>query len=236
METALGFDASGYIGAKGKGVSQGNEVDIAGAWLACKQSGAPPSQFAAAVNDAMRHYSRDLEQRPRTPSGARKQIFNRLRNQSKKMLKELEDLPQDVFWELGDMYYGNEPEDFDETVMGTDYEGLSPFEYDFDLLQQVVGRLKGNLGDVEKIHKRTTGRPKQNAGLERAIQILGKVFEDYSGQSARYGLSPNAYAEKTVYRGDFMPFLKAVIWSYSGREFPQETALGEAARHVFGLR
>lgn len=211
-------------------------MDHKAAWTSCFRTGEPDHDFAEKVDRAVSFYRYDLYNLTYTPSKARSAIYARLRTCANDLLVGLEDLPPDILSEVEDLYTGNESADYAEQTEGTDYQAICEFYRDRDLLRAVIGRLNVNLLDAERIHARQTGRPRQNIGLEQAISELQKIFETYSGKSARHGLSHDAYSRSSDYRGDFMPFLKAVFWSYSGREFPQTGALGEAARKTLGLK
>jgi hypothetical protein len=136
-------------------------------------------------------------------------------------LAGLEQLPSDIRIEVEDLYIGNESADYAEKTEGTDYEAICEFDRDLDLLKDIIGRLNVNLPDADSIYV---------VKKDVASKTLG------SNRSARFGLSHDAYSSSGYYRGDFMPFLKVVFWSYNGREFPQVGALGETARKILGLK
>ncbi|MFA8443446.1 hypothetical protein [Yoonia sp.] len=212
------------------------KVDYEAAWHSCFRTGEPDNDFVCRIDRAISFYRYDLYDLTYTPSKERSAIYRRLRSHANDLLAGLEQLPSDIRIEVEDLYIGNESADYAEKTEGTDYEAICEFDRDLDLLKEIIGRLNVNLSDADSIYAREKGRRKQNIGLEQAIVELQSIFETYAKRSARFGLSHDAYSSSGDYRGDFMPFLKVVFWSYNGREFPQVGALGETARKILGLK
>ena len=215
---------------------ENHPIDYVAAWSACGQSGEPTTNFVDTVDAAVSRYALDRMPRAYTPGRERNKHYKRLSKRAADLVEFIENLPDDLNFELEDMFTGNEPDDYHENSLGAEHEGLSYLEYNIDQLETIVSEFKSNIAAARRIHRRTAGRPMQNEGLQAAIRELADLWDDLTKTPARSGLTFNNYAASASYQWPFLTFLTAIFWSLNNRELPSHDGLAEAARAALGLR
>lgn len=211
-------------------------LDIEAAWTACGKASAPSPQFSEKLTAAFDGYFAHLIPMQRTSNQKRKSQFAKIQTLSKRLLTELNSLPDDLAYEVTNAYMLNEPEDYFENSFGKDHEGLDYWEYEFDGLKTTLETLSTFLDESLDTNPKPGGRPKQNENLEETIIKLSTLFAATSGKDAAKGISVSTYSGGHAYGGPFIDFLQVAFWSFNAREYPSSAAIGETARRALGLR
>jgi len=211
-------------------------VDIARVWRCCAGSGTAADDFRPKLRRALRAYDPMVETRPKLSAKERNKTYRKLEKATVTLLTELDEIHHQIWHELEDTFEYSAPQHADKYLTGTN-EGLSYGEFQTERVITSVSSLLHTLRDAKSSHRNAKpGRPKQNESLEKLIRDLGDIYQAVSGCAPSQRLRYNPNMEGHEYCGPFMDFLSAAIWAFNGREFPQNNALGEAARNALGTR
>jgi len=210
-------------------------INIDEVWRQCCTDQPRPNEFEPALSDALYFYSPKPGNRVAIPALERSRWYQKLERAAVMMLAELDEVPDAIWWELQNIYEVNSPADVD-SILSEENEGLTYGEYATEQLSDQIALFLATIRESQKAYKPSAGRPKQNESLEQTIRDLGTFFERFAGQEPMATYRYDPHEESNHYKGPFMDFLCAVIWSFNGSNLPSNDTLGEAARSAFGLR
>ena len=216
-------------------LSSFSRIDLQKLWILCGRQCEQSACFEESVRAVVEHYRPQAVRLARLPAKERNPIYNRLDKAVSALLSELYDLPEVIQLEITNSAEESTPENVSEIVSGR-FEGLSYGEYQVYSLEESLSKFHDIIKDAHKVHGIPRGKPKQNENLTETILGLGEIFKRYSGEDPMSSYSYDELDDREPYKSRFFDFLRIVLWSFNGRDFPSGHAIGDAARRAFGLK
>lgn len=209
-------------------------VDLSEAWRLTKNDKDQPENFGPFVRAALADYFVG----PRIPHlklslRDRRRGYDRLDKAAEGFLSEIDNAHWQIWYELHDPYFQNEPEDFDG-FLDTENEGLTFGEFQIEELNQSVTRFREMLAEARESNDHVLkGRPKQNEGLDDLITRLGRLFQMATGDAPLKTYRYDVMQERREYQGPFFEFVFEIVWKFNGKTTPSNNSIGEVARRIF---
>ncbi|NRP25880.1 hypothetical protein XMM379_002585 [Aliiroseovarius sp. xm-m-379] len=217
-------------------------VDYESAWQCLGQEGEAPHQFRQDIDSCLTHYRWKRVPLRQTNMRECTRHFDKLANKAAELSSLLSESENKFSHLLFDSYDDelskteNGDCEYSDFTMGTENEGMEYFDVQLLALKELLSELNRAASTAPKYHKVYKGRPQINHYLEGAILGLANIYTDLTGNPPGKQLTINSEGHSKPVQGPFMDFVTTVLWSHAGKEIPENSAIGEAARKALGLR
>ncbi len=205
----------------------------------CAQNGTAPQTFIEQITDALQFYSAKRKASKKPTKRDVERQFTKVEKTAQTLIEAMTMATEKYGYMLYEAYEDTLPDhmsngDFEQKAMGTEYEGMAFHEVQIYRLQTRLGTLIEAAKNAPKYIDTEKGRPKLNFHLESTLRNLGCVYSEATGREPMDGYSYKSI--EGTYHGPFLEFATYILWSYAGKNIPNQTAIGDAAREAFGLR